>query len=121
VAATFVSGPEERPRAEQTRLLQFRVESGSFGGMENHVSEQIVSASAVASGTAHQRVVSVAIENTVAQRALHVAVCEGNAQASFEHSYIQRRVVVKTGSLARSGVHVQASALSANQVEVGTT
>ena len=86
--------------------------------MVDHIAKKVVSAGSVPSATANKRVVTVAVENPITERALSVTVCERDAKPAPQHANEKGRFVVKSRRPGRRGVHIHARPLSANQVEV---
>jgi len=80
--------------------------------MENHVAQQVVSAGAVATPTANQRVVTIAIKDSITQRTLEVLLGETDAQPAPKHTHEKSRVVVEPGGLTWAGMQVRARTLS---------
>jgi hypothetical protein len=64
--AVLVSGTQQRPLREQTRFFQLGPMVGRLGSVIDHVAQQVVSTRAVAAATAHQRVVTIPIQDTIA-------------------------------------------------------
>ena len=64
--AVLVRGTQQRPLGEQTRFFQFGPMISRLGSVIDHVPQQIVSTCAVATATAHQGVVTIPIQDTVA-------------------------------------------------------
>ena len=87
--------------------------------MVNHIAKKVVSAGSVPSATTNKRMVAVAVENPITERALSVTVSERDAKPAPQHANEEGRFVVEPCGPGRRGVDVQARPLSANQVEVG--
>jgi hypothetical protein len=84
----------------------------------DHIAKKVVSAGSVPSATTNKRMVAVAVENPITERALSVTASERDAKPAPQHANEESRFVVKPRSPGRRSVHVHARPLSANQVEV---
>ena len=75
---------------EEAWLLQLRVQVGFGGCMVSEVSQQVVSSGAIPSPTAAQRMVTVAVEDAVAARALYIiSQGEWHAEPALQHANVQ--------------------------------
>ena len=74
--AVLVSGTQKRPLREQAGSFQLGPMFGRLGSVIDHVAQQVVSTRAVAAATAHQRVVSIPIQDTIAERAFDINIRE---------------------------------------------
>ena len=61
--------------------------------MVSEVSQQVVSSGAIPSPTAAQRMVTVAVEDAVAARALYISQGEWHAEPALKHANIQAGLV----------------------------
>jgi len=92
---------------EEAWLLQLRVQVGCGGCMVSKISQQVVSSGAIPSPTAAQCVVSVAVEDAVAARALYISQGERHAEPALEHANIQAGLVGQVGVSTRCSVQPQ--------------
>ena len=86
--------------------------------MVDHIARKVVSAGSVPSATANKRMVAVAVENPITERALSVTDSEGDAKPAPQHANEEGRFAVKPRRPGRRGVYVHTRPLSANKVEV---
>ena len=61
--------------------------------MVSEVSQQVVSSGAIPSPTAAQRMVTVAVEDAVAARALYISQGEWHAEPALQHANVQAGLV----------------------------
>ena len=78
---------------EAAWFFQLRVQVGCGGCMVSEVSQQVVSSGAIPSPTAAQRMVTVAVEDAVAVRALPISQGEWDAEPALKHADIQAGLV----------------------------
>lgn len=117
-APALVSGTARRPMGKKPRLLQLRVQPVGICGMGNHVAKKVVPTGAVARATTNQHMVALAVQHSIAKRALGVAVSRGDAKPAPKHANEESRIVVKLGCPGRRGVQIHAGPFSANKVKV---
>ena len=87
--------------------------------MVDHIAKKVVSAGSVPSATTNKRMVAVAVENPITERALSVTVSEWDAKPAPQHANEEGRFVVKSRRPGRRSMYVNARPLRTGQVKVG--
>ena len=97
---------------EEAWLLQLRVQVGCGGCMVSKISQQVVSSGAIPSPTAAQRMVTVAVKDAVAGRALYISQGEWHAELALKHANVQAGLVGQVSVSTRCSVQPQTGARS---------
>ena len=93
-AAILVHASIIRPLGKKPFFFQLGVKIGRVGGMEHNVPEEVMSPCAVAAAAADQGMVTEAVQDLPAARALDILIGKRNAKPPAEHGNKQTWVVV---------------------------